>query len=406
MRKRILALAGLLATLACQAEETWNGRSAFLEGTEVIDAGPVDDAPVLPWRLGEAPSVRVGGLGRDEEQQFVEISDAAVLSDGRLLVADERTGLVRMFGPFGDFLGQVGSPGEGPGEFRAPASLNVVRGDSIWIWDRALWRMSLFSPEGTFVRSERYDPTAAGLYPMRGMWPESVRLDGQGSRLIRLIRKSMMKASGGVDQDSIGLAVHRYGAETVELTGILPREEQVEVEAPWGPTTLTPPLAAGPRIALGSQDDLACVGHGSAPELRCMDAEGHRVGLRWESGRSAVRPDDPAIARWRDETVEAYSEKISETDVQSMVDAVPVPRFYPAFTDLLFDAEGYLWIGLGPSPEGGSEREYLVLGKDLHLAGRILLPTMDVMEIGAEHVLGVRWDALGVEELVLFSLRR
>jgi len=67
----------------------------------------------------------------------------------------------------------------------------------------------------------------------------------------------MVKVSGGTGQDSVGLAVHRYGAGTVELMGILPGEAQVEVEAPWGPATLTPPLAAGPRIAMSPMDDLA-----------------------------------------------------------------------------------------------------------------------------------------------------
>lgn len=406
MRKRITALACLLVAVACKVKGAGDEPSAFLDGAEIADAGPVDDAPVLPWRLGETPSVRVGGLGGGEDQQFVEISDAAILRDGRLLVADGRTGLVRMFGPLGDLLGQVGSSGEGPGEFRSPASLNVVRGDSIWIWDRALWRMSLFDSAGVFVRSERYDPTAADLYPLQDMWPERVRLGGQGSRLIRLVRKSIIKVSGGAGQDSVGLAVHRHGAGTVDLMGILPREEQVEVEAPWGPATVTPPLAAGPRIALGPMDDPACMGHESVPEVLCIDAAGNRVGLRWESGPRSVRPDDPAIASWGDETVEAYSEKISETDLRSMMDAVQAPRFYPAFSDLLFDELGYLWIGLGPSSGKPAATEYLVFGLDLHLAGRMVLPTMEVAEIGTDHVLGVRRDALGVEEVVLFPLRR
>jgi hypothetical protein len=217
----------------------------------------------------------------------------------------------------------------------------------------------------------------------------------------------MVKVSGRADQDSVGLAVHRYGAGTVELMGILPGEKKVEVDAPWGPATLTPPLAPRPRIALGPMDDLACVGHESVPELLCIDAAGHPVGLRWESRSRSVRPDDPSIQRWRDETVDTYAEKLSEEDVRATIEAVPTPRFYPAFVDLLFDARGYLWIGLGPASEGSSsEREYLVFEPDLHLAGRMVLPAMNVVEIGAAHVLGIRRDALGVEEAVLFPLRR
>ena len=406
MPRSFLTAAWLFATLACQPEGGTDAGFALLDGLEVIEVGAAGDAPILPWRLSETPSVRVGGDGRGEHHQYVEISAATILRDGRVMVTDGRTGLVRLYGPAGDFRGQLGSRGEGPGEFRSPSSLLLVRGDSIWIWDRTLWRMSVFSPQGTFVRSERYDPTAAGLYPVQGMWPEVVRLSGEGSRLIHLSSKGKAKVPSGDDLDRVGLAVHRYGATKVDLIGLLPREEQAEVEAPWGPTTLTPPLAAGPRITLGREDDWACVGHQSVPELLCISATGHRVGLRWSSQPRSVWPDDPAIARWRDETGGAYSGKMSDRDVRAMVAAVPAPRLYPAFRDLLFDALGYLWVGLGPTSQGPYESEYLIFGPEFRLEGLLTLPTMTVVEIGADYVLGIRQDTLEVEEVVVFPLSR
>jgi hypothetical protein len=302
MPRSLVTAVWLFVTLACQPEGGADADFALLDGLEVVEVGAAGDAPILPWRLSETPSVRVGGDGRGEHHQYVEISAATILRDGRVMVSDGRTGLVRLYGPDGDFRGQLGSRGEGPGEFQAPSSLLLVRGDSIWIWDHTLWRTSVFSPQGVFVRSERYDPTAAGLYPVQGMWPAVVRLSGEGSLLIHLSSKRKAKVPGGDDVDRVGLAVHRYGAAKLDLIGLLPREEQAEVEAPWGATTLTPPLAAGPRITLSREDDWACVGHQSVPELLCVSAAGHRVGLRWSSQPRSVWPGDPAIARWRDET--------------------------------------------------------------------------------------------------------
>lgn len=406
MPRILVATAWLAVVLACQPEQASDPGLSLLEGVEVNEVGAAADAPVLPWRVSDSPQVRIGGVDQDEHQQFVEISAATVLRDGRIVIADSRAGLVAVYGQDGEFREQLGSRGEGPGEFRSPSSLLAVDGDSILIWDRTLWRTTVISPQGDFVRSERYDPTAADLYPVQGMWPETLRLGGAGSRLIRLIFKSDSKSSRGDDLDLAGLAVHWNGTSKVELIQVFPREEQVEVEAPWGPTTLTAPLAAGPRMAVDRKGDRACVGHQARPELLCVSAAGHRYGLRWTSEPRSMWSGDPALARWKDETVEAYSGKISEKDALDMISAVSPPRFYPAFRGLLFDTAGYLWVGLGPSSDGATEYEYLVFGPELSLAGRLWLPAMTVLEIGVDYVLGIRRDILGVEEVVVSRLSR
>jgi hypothetical protein len=238
------------------------------------------------------------------------------------------------------------------------------------------------------------------------MWPETVRLSGKGSRLVRLINKSTAKVPSGEGLEFVGLAVHHFGASELDLMEFLPQEEQAEVEAPWGPATLTPPLAAGPRIALDREGHRACLGHQAWPELLCIDADGNRLGLRWKIQARPVWPDDPAIERWRQETMETYSSKVSERDVRVMVSSVPIPRFYPSFRDLLFDGLGYLWIGLGPSSQGPDESEYLIFGPELRLEGRLTVPTMTIVEAGENHIVGIRQDSLGVDEVLAFPLRR
>jgi hypothetical protein len=128
------------------------------------------------------------------------------------------------------------------------------------------------------------------------------------------------------------------------------------------------------------------------PELLCASSSGRRIGIRWSSQPRSVSPQDPAIDRCLGQAVNAYAGKISGGDVRAMVSAVPVPSFYPAFRELLFDTLGYLWVGLGPSTQGMAESEYLVFGPDFQLEGRVMLPTMTVVEIGADYVLGVGRD--------------
>ena len=102
----------------------------------------------------------------------------------------------------------------------------------------------------------------------------------------------------------------------------------------------------------------------------------------------------------------AYGGKLGVEVAEEVVAQVPVPDSHPAFGELLFDSLGYLWIEVGPADGSLVEREYFVLDTDLRVAGRLKLPTMELAEVGADYVLGVRHDAAGVAEAVLFELIR
>jgi hypothetical protein len=404
---RILAvLAGLTAALGCEFEDRSEVRVGLIEDVEVLDAGPTDALPSLSWRVGEKPRLRIGGPREDAAHHFVEVTAAIVDPNGTVVIADGAAGSLRRYGPEGEFRQQLGAVGDGPGEFRSPSSLAWLPGDSLAVWDRTLWRMSVLDGQGSFVRTEHYDPTAAGVYPLEGMWPGELKLTNGGTLLLRLISKSKGKASGTGEDADTGLAVHRPGAPTAELLAMLPGEVEVEVEAPWGAVSLAPPLAGGPVLAFDPASQRACMGHQVVSEILCVDPGGERAGVRWVDRRRAVDPEDPSISRWRSDMERAFGGKIGRQQAEELASQVSIPRWHPAFGDLLFDSMGFLWIELGPVASGSGEHEYLVLDADLESAGRIPLPRLEMLEIGSDYLLGVRYDALGVGEVVLYSLRR
>ena len=49
---------------------------------------------------------------------------------------------------------------------------------------------------------------------------------------------------------------------------------------------------------------------------------------------------------------------------------------------------------------------YLVFDDIFNVAGRVRLPSIRVFEVGAGYVLGLGYDDRGIEEVVLFALRR
>ncbi|MBW3656616.1 MAG: 6-bladed beta-propeller [Gemmatimonadetes bacterium] len=79
--------------------------------------------------------------------------DATMDRAGRLLVADDLNHRVAVFGRDGRFVGSIGRKGRGPGEFESPWLVVTDARDSIFVWDMALSRVSVFAPNLAFRRS-------------------------------------------------------------------------------------------------------------------------------------------------------------------------------------------------------------------------------------------------------------
>lgn len=77
--------------------------------------------------------------------------------DGRFSVWDmQRPGIVRLFGPDGRYQATLGSLGSGPGEFRMPVRQWLdPSGDSIFVLDGELGRLSVFSADGADLLDTR-----------------------------------------------------------------------------------------------------------------------------------------------------------------------------------------------------------------------------------------------------------
>jgi hypothetical protein len=74
----------------------------------------------------------------------------AVRSDDRVFVATDVGPRIVEFDKEGKFIRTIGGPGEGPGEFRNALEIGFL-GDSLWVYDPRLARVSIFSPTGEFA---------------------------------------------------------------------------------------------------------------------------------------------------------------------------------------------------------------------------------------------------------------
>jgi hypothetical protein len=131
-------------------------------------AGVLQRPPSI--RLADAPSIQIGVVAGAPEYQWTRPVAAARLADGGFAVLEQVPAEIRVFDSSGRFLHRIGRGGDGPGEFRSPVELAVLKGDTILVWDRGAQRLSWFSVEGALAH-ERILREPAGILTMRRVAP-------------------------------------------------------------------------------------------------------------------------------------------------------------------------------------------------------------------------------------------
>ena len=86
-------------------------------------------------------------------EPFSRIAGLRQLSDGRLVIADRLEQVVRFVDLESGFWEDIGHVGGGPGEYRMPAGLLPLPGDSTLLIDFGNMRMSVIAPDGRIAGS-------------------------------------------------------------------------------------------------------------------------------------------------------------------------------------------------------------------------------------------------------------
>lgn len=119
-------------------------------GLEMLSP-PAATAQRTPIRRAQA---RLTITGEDQEYFFDRVSSLVVTPDSNVLVLLPGQSSILRFNNKGAYLGRWGRAGSGPGEMRRASRLGVTL-DTVWVFDLALARISLFSVAGQFYRSIR-----------------------------------------------------------------------------------------------------------------------------------------------------------------------------------------------------------------------------------------------------------
>lgn len=348
------------------------------------------------WSVSPAPEVRIGHLEGDPAYTFGDVADARLLPDGGIAVADRQRHSVRVFGPDGALLRELGGEGAGPGEYRQLRSIWRSGRDTLRAWDSGPARITTYRLDGTLVRTT----------PVRPSGPEvpDGRLDmfagtfGDGDPVLAWIAsRRLTPDTEGPDRMTFG----RFGPEG-ELEAILGEMDGLH-RAGVSPALFTPfPYAA---VA----DDRIYLTNGIGSRVTVRDGRG-RVRDTLELPPSPHDPDEA----WR-----ALEERLrAEGDTSTLRRLRSSPRMdeTPGLGGLLADDRGRLWVkdydpardaklaGGHPWGPGGV---WWVVDPEGTVVARVEMPEELVpLDIRGDRVLGLARGPLEVERIAVHRIRR
>lgn len=258
---------------ACLILATWLALSGGVETAAAQRTLRIrrDEGPRLVLR----EVLRIGSL--DGADAFGRVTDVAFDGGGRLYVVDDLNRRVSVVGADGRVVGQLGREGSGPGEFQAPWLVRVAPGDSAFVWDASLARVSVFGPDLRFRRSFRTSPawmvTGIEFLPSGDL---VVAAFGSGERhpLHRLTRTGVRRGSFGPDLGTRELG----GFERSLLGGYIDLDGADLVYTNKSPYEVAVFSTAGqPRLRCQGERDWV-----TAPEAAVED-DGAAQTLRWNT---------------------------------------------------------------------------------------------------------------------------
>lgn len=275
---------------------------------------------------------REAAYGETDGVMLGTILQAAVDRDGRVFLADIRQTALHLYNPDGTYNRQIGSEGEGPGEYRNLSSM-VADESYLHLMDRNLNRITRYDLKTLEVAGEMPLPSDVGEEEEHYRYPVtfSVQSDttyfftfGTGYR-------------GGSDESDEGRniktgLVHQNSGELLEYGNIvIPQSEALVHREDGGVMVMMMPYA---RKSLFSLQDNQFVHNWSDDFLfKWMDLEGKHLKAIYYALENMPLDRDEILQRYED----------SGEQWQNMVRNADMPDTWPIVDSFHLDDEGRLW---------------------------------------------------------------
>ena len=327
-----------------------------------IGPAVAQDATV-PARLDLAEIFRIG----DDENDpllFGFVTALDINAAGQVYAVDGSNNSIYVLSDSGELVDEIGREGAGPGEFEDISGLYVGPGDSVYVLDSDLYRLSVFEPDmHRFMYSVRIE--ADGMR-------DPVQLLGVVDNEFLIVYSSPMYPGleATHDRRAVVNLVSRDGIVIGESVVSLPDREYVASQR----YILLVPFGRRFEYRLGA-DGLVYSGLSDRIDIGMTTVGGGTQG--------SVQYDHPAVPVTR-EDIDNYVSDMS-SDARRLILASDIPAKMPAYQSFSVDDRGRIWIQL--IGEGGtSSGKWLLLSKEGEAVARAVLPASVSLHVVREGI--------------------
>ncbi len=341
------------------------------------------------WSTGPVPVVSVGEVDGDPAYLFSRIASVRLLPDHRFVVADRASGTLRVFASEGTLERQMGGLGEGPGEFQYIGALQVRPPDTLVVYDSGAQRLTTFLVGGELL-------TTVSLQASTGFPEMYLGRFRDGSHALAWIDQGA-RGTDPVTPDR--MRIGRFAASGKDMGILAEGVGMRRSRIPSGPLPFSPhSLAVAVADTVFHTDGPGGALHGTAaqdgaPLTRSLSIAPLSIDAAWAQIESQV--DSSSIERFREVQGLAATDSI------------------PTLSDLLVDGRGRVWAKryapatdshwIGRRRTGG---EWVLALDPSGAQARLQVPDrVRLMDVGAERIIGVAVDDLGVERVQQFTIR-
>jgi hypothetical protein len=376
-----------LAVAGCGDAATtsgWSGTMTTLENGAVLVSNPATGLwGDGGWTLTE--ELRIGRLEGEGPDLFGDIYGVAADDEGRIWVLDRQAKELRVFSAEGQHLWTLGREGGGPEEFRDPIGLDKDPQGRFWVVDPGNGRYSIWNPDGTHAENwER--PLAGYSVPWPGM------IDREG----RLMDEAFVAGQW------IVLRFNDTG-QPVDTVPV-PRRDDMEFfdhATPGGGRI----MAAVPfRPGLPSTlDRRGYIWSGRSENYRLVQQDL----ATGDTARIVEREWQPAQVT-REDREQAVENLEWFTRQGGRVDASRMPSTKPAFSGMMVDDLGHLWVA-PPQGEGEAGRTFDLFDPEGRFLGTLTTPVAinrRYTHFSGDHLYTVATDDMDVPYVVRMRLDR
>lgn len=344
--------------------------------------------------------------GERDGVAFTNAAALAVSHDGVVAVALDRDASVLLLSADGQLVREVGRQGDGPGEFRMPATVGW-RNDTLWVADAALRRVSAFV-DGEFAWSFALpDSTPLLNYPVRVVPLRDGGFAGLATAPARAIAEGHVTELPLLGCDPRTRAVR-------ELGRVAQRDQMFVVEAGGFQAFYPQPLSSAPRFSLFGDGSGVVVAHAPSDladrfRLTRIDATGDTAWVRDYAYRRASLP-----ARVRTEIVDEFTGRLRGVPDPSVYHnlvarGLALPTHYPPVSFLAAGRDGVAFVRRGGADPryfpGRADAEWLLASADGTPLGTFATPpSLVIMDGTAGGAWGVETDAMGVQAVVRYRI--